>query len=310
MKGRILNLIAAVTFFQASLPISLAADNISVFVDGVQVQFDVQPQLVNDRTMVPMRAIFEALGAVVEWDDYTQTASAHKNNKIINLTIGSPYMYVNGEAVSLDSPAYVINGRTLVPVRAISESLGLNVSWNDRTQTVNISSAPTFNSEMPIDFNKVLYENNIMDYAYLLPDDYDGDGREEAYVIGGLHTDDYRSPEDEYQELEYINVYFIDANGNFYDVDHLDGTGVYNGKVDVSNGKFITIEISYGGSGSKSKIYGCNNGTPFIPQISGTLGGFGMYEGRYVYYVNNFGTGRHEYIEKELAYNPATREFY
>ena len=121
--------------------VSASENNITVSIDGKNVAFDVPPQLINNRTMVPLRAIFEALGATVEWNNDTQTVISSKGNTIISLTINNPTMYVNGTKVSLDSPACLINGRTLVPVRAISEAFGTSVNWNGSTQTVAITTA-------------------------------------------------------------------------------------------------------------------------------------------------------------------------
>lgn len=129
-------------FLQSLTFYVVAEENIAVLLDGNQIAFDVQPQMINDRTMVPMRAIFEALGATVEWDESTNTASAQKDDKSIIITIGSTDMYVNGEIVALDSPACVVDNRTLVPVRAISESFGLNVNWDEGTKTVKITTGP------------------------------------------------------------------------------------------------------------------------------------------------------------------------
>ena len=109
---------------------------ITVTLNGKALQFDVQPQLINSRTMVPLRAIFEALGATVNWNGDTQTVTSSKGNTSISLTINSSTMYVNGSPITLDSPACIIDGRTLVPVRAISEAYGVKVEWQQATQTV------------------------------------------------------------------------------------------------------------------------------------------------------------------------------
>jgi subtilisin family serine protease len=163
--------------------------------------------------------------------------------------------------------------------------------------------------EVPeIDYKKVLYDNNILDYAYLLPDDYNGDGKEEAYVIvGSSANDDW---EDTVWEMEYINIYFIDSNGNFYYVDSPLGIGFYTGQITVPNGKFIVVETSGGGSSSRSNVYGCMHGKPFIPDISGISGGLCESEGKYVYWANDFSKGYHDYVETELEYNVNTRQFY
>lgn len=112
---------------------------ITVLVNGASVSFDQPPVVENGRTLVPLRAIFEALGANVGWDQDTQTVSASKSGIQISLKLGSTKMYVNGSAKTLDVPAKVINSRTLVPVRAVSEAFGCDVQWDGNTQTVIIT---------------------------------------------------------------------------------------------------------------------------------------------------------------------------
>ena len=112
---------------------------ISVVLNGSEVQFDQSPVIENSRTMVPFRAIFEALGASIEWDETTKTVTAQKDGTVITLTIDSDYAYQNGEAVELDAPAKIIGDRTLVPVRFVAESLGLSVGWDETTRTVTLS---------------------------------------------------------------------------------------------------------------------------------------------------------------------------
>lgn len=114
--------------------------SIKVLLNGNKIDFaDVAPQIINDRTMVPLRAIFEALGATVEWDDTTKTVTAVKGDVTIKMTIGADSFMRNDETVSLDSPATIVDSRTLVPVRAIAESFGLAVGWIAETKTVTIT---------------------------------------------------------------------------------------------------------------------------------------------------------------------------
>ncbi len=113
-------------------------DGIKVFLNGKQLEFDVEPTIINSRTMVPMRVIFEALGAEVSWDGDTQTAIGETKKTTIKITIGKDYLLKNDNIVVLDSPAVVISGRTLVPVRAIAESLDCKVEWYGETQVVEI----------------------------------------------------------------------------------------------------------------------------------------------------------------------------
>jgi len=124
--------------FSVVVTTAMAGDNIKVKIGGEPVNFDVQPQLINNRTMVPLRAIFEALGATVDWNGETQTVTSTKGDTTISLTINNPVMTVNGAEVTLDSPACLVDGRTLVPVRAISEAFNLPVEWVDSTKTVKI----------------------------------------------------------------------------------------------------------------------------------------------------------------------------
>lgn len=117
-----------------------AEDVITVKVNNKNVSFDQPPVLENGRTLVPLRAIFEALGAKVDWDQNTQTVTASKGDINISLQIGSANMNVNGENKVLDVPAKIAGGRTLVPVRAISEAFGCDVNWDGATKTVIINS--------------------------------------------------------------------------------------------------------------------------------------------------------------------------
>ncbi len=116
------------------------ASAVKVYVDGRQLAFDVPPMIENGRTLVPMRVIFEALGAEVFWDGPTQTVSAFKGDTGIAIQIGNPYANVNNSAIALDVPPKIVNGRTLVPLRFVSEALGCSVNWNGTTRTVSIST--------------------------------------------------------------------------------------------------------------------------------------------------------------------------
>lgn len=122
-----------------AVPVYGAEDRpIRVMVDGAELAFDVDPVIENDRTLVPMRLIFEALGAKVDWDEATRTALAVKGDVKISITIDSAELMKNSKAVALDAPARLIGGRTLVPVRAVSEGMGAKVDWNEASRTVQI----------------------------------------------------------------------------------------------------------------------------------------------------------------------------
>lgn len=112
---------------------------ISVTVNGAAVAFDQPPIIEEGRTLVPVRAIFEALGATVYWNGDTRTVTATKDNTIIILQIGNNIMQKNGENIILDVPAKIISDRTLVPVRAVAEAFDNTVGWNGDTREVIIT---------------------------------------------------------------------------------------------------------------------------------------------------------------------------
>ena len=115
------------------------AQKITVKVNGSEVEFDQSPILYRDRTMVPMRAIFEKLGATVSWDGASQTASGVKGSTNVSVVIGNSNIFKNGKIISFDVPSFVLNGRTLVPVRAVAESFDCKVDWDGETNTVIIT---------------------------------------------------------------------------------------------------------------------------------------------------------------------------
>lgn len=129
-----------IVLFLALIFTGLAQATPQIILDGQALAFDVPPTIENDRTLVPLRAIFEALGAGVNWDGVTQTVTATKGTTEIRLAIGGA-AYKNGQPVNLDVPAKIISDRTMVPLRFVSEALGCQVSWDGATQTVTITSA-------------------------------------------------------------------------------------------------------------------------------------------------------------------------
>ena len=126
---------------------AMADTGITVTIDGRQIAFDVPPQIINNRTMVPLRTIFESLGATVDWNNETKTVTSTKGGTTVSLTINSPVLYVNGNAVTLDTPACIVNNRTLVPVRAISEAFNANVKWDVGNKAVLITTANNTNNQ-------------------------------------------------------------------------------------------------------------------------------------------------------------------
>ncbi len=113
-------------------------ETVRVVLDGTALTFDYPPVVIDGRTLVPLRKIIESIGATIEWEEETQTIILACNGVTITFTIGSNIMYKDGTAVELDVPAQLIDGHTMVPVRAIAESFGAEVGWDESTSTVTI----------------------------------------------------------------------------------------------------------------------------------------------------------------------------
>ncbi len=155
---RTLNLMSAVNdavqnnTSQTPNVITIQIGNPEMTVNGIKQEIDpgmgTVPVISNERTLLPVRAIVEALGGTVEWDENTRTASLSYGPDNIELTIDSTTAYLNGTAYTLDTTPVIINDRTMLPIRFIAESFGLEVGWEQSSQTVTVSN-PTMTSPTP-----------------------------------------------------------------------------------------------------------------------------------------------------------------
>ena len=134
MKRRLFSILLALAL------LATTAGAVDLYVDMNKIATDTPPTVVDGRTLVPVRAIFEAIGATVTWDDATRTATGIRGDIIVSVQIDNTTAYVNGEPRVLDVPAQIINGRTMVPARFISESMGCDVTWHQDTQTVGVAN--------------------------------------------------------------------------------------------------------------------------------------------------------------------------
>ena len=130
---------------EANFMLSMQIDNPIMTVNGEEQEIDPGrgsvPIVQNDRTLVPVRAIIEAMGGTVNWDEETQTALLEYNGDIITLTIGSTTAYFNETANTLDVAPVSINDRTMLPIRFIAESFQFTVDWAEETQTITIHNS-------------------------------------------------------------------------------------------------------------------------------------------------------------------------
>jgi len=126
-------------FFVPMTVLALNAD-IQVLYNENPISFDSAPQIIDGRTMVPMRGIFEALNAEIAWDPYTQTVSALADGDIITLTVGSPFININNIQETMDISPLILDGHTMVPVRYVAKATGHLVEWNHDLRIVIIFS--------------------------------------------------------------------------------------------------------------------------------------------------------------------------
>lgn len=121
----------------------VSTDEIKVYVNAVQIDFpDKKPMINSDsRTLVPVRFVSQALGATVDWNGDAQRVSINNNGETITLEIGEKEAQAGGNIITLDTNADIINNRTMVPLRFVSECLGAEVQWNGNTREIYISTA-------------------------------------------------------------------------------------------------------------------------------------------------------------------------
>ncbi|MCI7658298.1 stalk domain-containing protein [Anaerotignum sp.] len=121
---------------------ALAHPPITVYVDQQEVVFaDQAPVIVEDRTLVPMRKIFEAMDTHVTWDEPSQTITSTRGSDVVTMTIGEKQVYKNGKGVyTMDVPAQIMQDRTMVPIRAVAVAFDANVAWDGINYIISIST--------------------------------------------------------------------------------------------------------------------------------------------------------------------------
>ncbi|MBR2877876.1 MAG: N-acetylmuramoyl-L-alanine amidase [Clostridia bacterium] len=137
-------IISILTAFVLSLSLInvSAADDILLYLNDSEIKCDVPPVIVNDRVLVPARALFEPLGASLKWNDTIKQATVTLDDLTIKLKIGSDTATVNGEKVKMDCAPIIAESRTMFPVRFVAEKLGYIVKWDDKQRDVYISTPP------------------------------------------------------------------------------------------------------------------------------------------------------------------------
>lgn len=118
--------------------IKLVIGQFDAQIDGQAAKLDVAPVIMNNRTMVPVRFIGEAFGAQFTWDEKTRKVTYTLGELKIELYIENKTAKVNGKQVTLDAPPYIVQGRTMVPLRFVGEYMEASFEWDSATQTVSV----------------------------------------------------------------------------------------------------------------------------------------------------------------------------
>ncbi|MCL2356266.1 MAG: copper amine oxidase N-terminal domain-containing protein [Defluviitaleaceae bacterium] len=217
-----------------------AEQSVSVSVNGSVLAFD-QPAIIADgRTLVPLRAIFEELGANVDWDTSTQVVTAVKDDVTVTIQIGNDILVRNGEQITLDVPPQIVGGRALVPLRAIAESFGVEVDWEEITRTAAINGHSTGAGEIGSGFYDARYEFATGDISAILGIN--------DYVLGEEHFHDLGS---EFNVIYYVHWQSIDTLGQEIRLSHFGITRIGN-IFDTQTGDTLFVRsISDFGSGTR-----------------------------------------------------------
>ncbi len=139
---KIISILTAFVLSLSFVNVSAAADDILLYLNDSEIKCDVPPVIVNDRVLVPARALFEPLGASLKWNDTIKQATVTLDDLTIKLKIGSDTATVNGEKVKMDCAPIITDSRTMFPARFVAEKLGYIVRWDDKERDVYISTPP------------------------------------------------------------------------------------------------------------------------------------------------------------------------
>lgn len=128
----------AITVFMLSYA-AFATYDVKILVNGERVQTSTAPYIENGSTLIPLRDVFETLGAEVVWDDEDRFAAAAKDGILVQIYPDSGRFIKNGQEIELSAPPKITNDRIMVPLRALSEAFGYNVLWSGDDYTVSIT---------------------------------------------------------------------------------------------------------------------------------------------------------------------------
>ena len=161
-------LIAVCCIVAFSAVFIFAAADISLTLDEEIIETEAAPVIIDSRTLVPVRALFEAMGGSVDWDPKTEKVTVQYDDTTVIMTVGSKNAKVNGTDQTMDVAAQILpSGRTYIPVRFAASSLGFGVDWDDENRTVSITS-PGYTKEEPTLITDITTEHTDTDYRVVI----------------------------------------------------------------------------------------------------------------------------------------------
>lgn len=140
--------------------IKMKINDVNYSINGDGKKMDAKPFIKNDRTLVPLRFIVEAIGGEVNWDNDNRIVTVNSKGKTIELPIDSKTIKIDGNDVNIDQAAIIKGDRTFVPIRFIAENLDMVVNYINDTREIEISSFEDKKSENNADLTQALEENN------------------------------------------------------------------------------------------------------------------------------------------------------
>ncbi|RYX83759.1 copper amine oxidase N-terminal domain-containing protein [bacterium] len=171
IAGALLASVTVPSFANEALTAFPPARTVSVQLNGQPLALSATPLQLNGRTLLPLRDVFESLGAQVNWNPTAQSIAAQSGTTQIQLGINNPVAFVNGRNVNLDQPAILVGGRAFVPLRFVAEATGAQVDYNSQLQLVSIQKANPFSTggTQVADYRNDTYNPPADEPAYIPP---------------------------------------------------------------------------------------------------------------------------------------------
>lgn len=179
-----------VTAFMMLLPLTSYAKDVKLWIDGNYVTGDVAPQIVNDRTVVPLRMISESLGLTPVWSEPEQSVTIEAQNISVVFKINDMNYVLNGETKQMDVAPQIISDRTFVPLRVIAEVFGKNVDWDQKNETAIVGEGYVPPAATEISFEKATVKNVVDGDTIVV----DIDGAEKKVRFVGIDAPEMSTP--------------------------------------------------------------------------------------------------------------------